>query len=75
MILSSDNKLWIIIGIGLLPVGSLMLYEDMNATPLAHTWSFTTLFYVGITILTSSIVILAVTVVSALRSKKHHLSI
>lgn len=54
MILSSVHKMYLIIGISLLPVSSLMLYKDLNMSSPAHTWSFTILFHVGIVILSCS---------------------
>lgn len=61
MRLKSEQKMWIIIGICLLPVSGLMLYEDGYATNPPHMWSYTALFYVALGILGSSISILGVT--------------
>ncbi|MDE1827273.1 MAG: hypothetical protein KGH99_05655 [Thaumarchaeota archaeon] len=53
--------MWIIIGICLLPVSGLMLYEDGYVTNPPHMWSYTVLFYVGLGILISSTFILSIT--------------
>lgn len=69
MRLKSEQKTWIIIGICLLPVSWLMLYEDGYATNPPHMWSYTVLFYVGLGILISSMSILGVTG-AKIRSKR-----
>lgn len=61
MHLKPEQKMWIIIGICLLPVSWLMLYEDEYVTNPPHMWSYTILFYVGLGILISSISILGIT--------------
>ncbi len=61
MRLKSEQKMWIIIGICLLPVSGLMLYEDGYATNPPHMWSYTALFYVGFGILVISMCVIGVT--------------
>lgn len=61
MHLKSEQKMWITIGICLLPVSGLMLYEDGYITNPPHMWSYTVLFYTGLGILISSMAILGIT--------------
>jgi len=58
---TSEQKMWMVIGMCLLPVSSLMLYEDSYVTNPPHMWSYTSLFYVGVGILISSICVLGAT--------------
>ncbi len=66
---TAAHKMWLIIGLGLLPLSALMLFVDMHVSDIGHTRSITSLFYVGIAILASSIFVMVTTVISALRTK------